>query len=39
LAGADDADDKICWRVEATDSISTPGILEIQATEYFSNNT
>lgn len=39
LAGADDPDDKICWRVEATDSISTPGILEIQATEYFSNNT
>ena len=39
LYGADDPDDKICWRVEATDSISTPGILEIQATEYFSNNT
>lgn len=39
LMGADDPDDKLCWRVEATDSISTPGILEIQATEYFSNNT
>ena len=39
LMGADDPDDKICWRVEATDSISTPGILELQATEYFSNNT
>ena len=39
LMGTDDPDDKICWRVEATDSISTPGILEIQATEYFSNNT
>ena len=39
LAGAEDPDDKLCWRVEATDSISTPGILEIQATEYFSNNT
>ena len=39
LKGADDPDDKLCWRVEATDSISTPGILEIQATEYFSNNT
>lgn len=39
LAGAENPDSKICWRVEATDSISTPGILEIQATEYFSNNT
>jgi hypothetical protein len=27
----------ICWRVEATDSISTPGILEINAVEYYSN--
>ena len=39
LSNAEDPDDKICWRVEATDSISTPGILEVQATEYFSNNT
>lgn len=39
LAGADDPDSKICWRVEATDSISTPGILEIVAVEYYSNNT
>lgn len=39
LYNADNPDDKICWRVEATDSISTPGVLEIQATEYFSNNT
>lgn len=39
LSNAEDPDSKICWRVEATDSISTPGILEIQATEYFSNNT
>lgn len=39
LMGADDPDDKICWRVEATDSISTPGILEVQAVEYYSNNT
>ena len=29
--------DKICWRVEATDSISTPGILEINAVEYYAN--
>ena len=27
----------ICWRVEAVDWISTPGILEINATEYYSN--
>ena len=28
----------ICWRIEAIDSISMPGILEINATEYYSNN-
>ena len=28
-----------CWRVEATDSISTPGILEVIAVEYYSNST
>ena len=28
---------KICWRVEALDWISTPGILEIAATEYYAN--
>jgi hypothetical protein len=27
----------ICWRVEATDTISMPGILEITAVEYYSN--
>lgn len=30
-------DQSICWRVEATDSISTPGILEITAVEYYAN--
>ena len=29
--------DSTCWRVEATDWVSTPGILEIIAVEYFSN--
>lgn len=29
--------ERICWRVEAIDSISTPGILEVNATEYYSN--
>lgn len=27
----------VCWRIEATDSISTPGILEINAVEYYAN--
>ena len=30
-------DTSICWRVEATDSISTPGILEVNAVEYYIN--
>lgn len=29
--------DDTCWRVEALDWISTPGILEIVAVEYYSN--
>ena len=28
-------DEYFCWRVEATDSISTPGILEITAVEHY----
>ena len=28
---------KVCWRVEAIDWISTPGILEINAVEYYVN--
>lgn len=31
--------DETCWRVEATDWISTPGILEVVAVEYYSNDT
>lgn len=31
--------DETCWRVEATDWISTPGILEIVAVEYYANET
>ena len=30
-------DKSICWRVEGFDSISTPGILEIIAIEYYAN--
>ena len=29
--------DDTCWRVEATDWISTPGILEVIAVEYYAN--
>ena len=30
---------QICWRVEAIDWISTPGILEVTAVEYYANET
>lgn len=30
-------DKKICWRVEAIDWISTPGILQVNAVEYYAN--
>lgn len=30
-------DNEMCWRVEGIDSISTPGILEINAKEYYAN--
>lgn len=39
LKDADTPDNKICWRVEATDSISTKGIFEITAVEYYANET
>jgi hypothetical protein len=29
--------DDTCWRVEATDWISMPGVLEVVAVEYFAN--
>ena len=29
--------DETCWRVEATDWISMPGVLEVTAVEYFAN--
>ena len=31
--------EKVCWRVEATDYISTPGVLEVIAVEYYVNET
>ena len=30
---------KICWKIAAIDSISTPGIVEINAVEYYANET
>lgn len=32
-------DSDVCWRVEATDWISTPNILEINAVEYYANES
>lgn len=31
-------DTPVCWQVEATDSLSLPGILEVYAKEYYINN-
>ncbi len=31
--------DDTCWRVEATDWVSVPGILEVIAVEYYANET
>ena len=31
--------DETCWRVEAVDHFSTPGILEITAVEYYANES
>ena len=39
LQGTVEGEDKTCWRVEAIDSFSTPGILEINAIEYYANET
>jgi len=37
LPNTDSVTKKTCWQVEATDSISTPGIIEVIATEDYSN--
>ena len=37
LQEVEEGDNNVCWRVEATDSISTPGILEVTAVEYYAN--
>lgn len=37
ITDTDEVTSEICWRVEATDTISMPGILEINAVEYYAN--
>lgn len=37
LTDSDEITSRTCWRVEAVDAISMPGILEINAVEYYSN--
>ena len=32
-----EGDSPVCWRVEATDTISMPGILQVSAYEYYAN--
>lgn len=39
LQGLVEGEDNVCWRVEAIDSFSSPGILEVNATEYYANET
>ena len=39
LQGTVEGEEKTCWRVEATDSFSLPGILELNAIEYYANET
>lgn len=39
LRGTAEGDKQTCWRVEATDTISMPGVLEINAVEYYANET
>ena len=37
LKPTSEGEQPICWRVEATDTVSMPGILEIHAIEYYAN--
>lgn len=39
VTNVDEVTDKICWRVEATDTMSMPGILEVTAMEYYGNES
>ena len=37
LQGIMENDKNTCWRVTRTDTLSSPGVLQIQAEEYYSN--
>ena len=37
LRTLEDGEADICWRIEGFDTISTPGIIEINAVEYYAN--
>lgn len=37
LQGIAQGDTPVCWRIEAIDTISMPGVLELTAEEYYSN--
>lgn len=39
LKGIEEKDKNTCWRVEATDTISMPGVLQVVAVEYYANET
>lgn len=38
LSGDNVIDNTVCWRVEAVDSFSSPGILQLSAVEYYGND-
>ena len=39
LQDLEEEEDNTCWRVEAVNTISTPGIIEINAVEYYANES
>ena len=39
LQDLEEGEDNICWRVEAIDTFSTPGIIEVTAVEYYANES
>lgn len=39
LQDLEEGEDNVCWRVEAIDTFSTPGIIEVTAVEYYANES
>jgi hypothetical protein len=37
ITGLEEGDTNVCWRVEAVNSLSMPGVLEVTAEEYYIN--